>query len=603
MGQTEKSYNSGSVQPNRSANRDRFHTRAKRKRRQKTLTLIGCILAAAFIGVFALKPASAATKTLLQSFQIAEEQEAAAPVEQESESIIQFQPVNESPAGDSAAFALRDANALSIVSWQGAKNCGDTFEVTLKGIEEGQPVSFATTNCTIFPQDGTADGTYTITVTGAGAYSLTAMADGGNAEAMRDTRTGVAGRADQMPLSVSGWGGAQDYYDSFNISVQGGSTSGAITFITDGCTVTPEVGAAGTEFKVTVTRVGGYELTAVMDGSRDFNSVSSARMSGCSSKSNQSPIPIDGWVEESSCTDTFTCKIYGGSTSEALTIEPMGCEVTKLSSDEYEIKVTSVGPYAITATRAGNYGYFTSSAFASGIATKSSSPALSVSGWSDSRCCNDSFPIRVSGGVTGANISLLPIGCTVSPETGTPVTEFNVTVTSAGGYSLSAIMDGTEHYESPTRARTTVSPSRAAGRAPRGGWIDCAPAGSSFEVTVAGGNGTGAPLLQPTKAARAPQSGETNVYVISVLPAGKTVTPSPLAKLATQATKRPPNRRSGTTIAQPRPFSRLAAGVECPFGRFVRYQTLRRQRNGRDQLTRAAVRLLRRPADCTIPLP
>lgn len=524
MGQTEKSYNPSSVQPNRSANRDRFRTRAKRRRRQKTLTLIGCILAAAFIGIFALKPASAATKTLLQSFQLAKEPEAAAPVEQESESVVQFQSVNESPAGESAAFALRDANALSIVSWQGAKNCGDTFDVTLKGVEEGKPVTFSTTNCTIFPQTGTADGTYTITVTGSGAYSLTAMANGGNAEAMRDTRTGVAGKADQMPLSVSGWGGAQDYYDSFKISVQGGSTSGAVTFLTDGCTVSPEVGAPGTEFEVTVTRVGGYELTAVMDGSRDFNSVSSARMSGCSSKSNQSPIHIDGWVEESSCTDTFICKIYGGSTSEALTIEPMGCEVAKLSSDEYEIKVTSVGPYAITATRAGNYGYFTSSAFASGIATKSSSPALSVSGWSDSRCCNDSFPIRVGGGVTGANISFLASGCTVSPATGTTETQFTVTVTSAGGYSLSAIMDGTEHYESSnTRTYTGQSLKGPQGALRVEGWIDCAPAGSSFEVTVAGGNGTGATSITTDEGCTARlKSGETNVYVISVYPLAKT---------------------------------------------------------------------------------
>ena len=525
MGQTEKYFNSGAVQPNRNANRERFNTRAKRKRRQKTLTLIACILAAAFIGIFALKPASAATKTLLQSFRLAEEPEAAAaPVEEASESVVQFQSVNESQASDSTDFALRDANALSIVSWQGAKNCGDTFNVTLKGVEEGKPVTFSATNCTVFPQTGTADDTYTITVTGSGAYSLTAMTDGNDAEIMRDTRTGVAGKADQMPLSISGWGGAQDYYDSFNISVLGGSTSGAVTFVTDGCTVTPEVGAVGTEFKVTVTRVGGYELTAVMDGSRDFNNVSSARMSGCSSKSSQSPIHIDGWLSEAACTDTFTCKIYGGSTSEALTVEPMGCEVTKLSSDEYEVKVTSVGPYAITATRAGNYGYFTSSASASGVAEKASSPSLSVSGWSDSRCCNDSFPIQVSGGVTGASISFLASGCTVNPATGTTETQFTVTVTSAGGYSLSALMDGTTHYESSsTRTYSGQSLKGPQGALRVEGWIDCAPAGSSFEITVAGGNGTGATSITTDEGCTARlKSGETNVYVVSVYPLAKT---------------------------------------------------------------------------------
>lgn len=525
MGQTDKNKHTTAVAPDRIATRVRFYShansQAKRKRRQKTLTVIACLLVVAFIAIFALKPASAATRTLLQSFRVAQEvPEAAAAQEEPSESIVQLQPMQESAASGGSEFALRDANALSIVSWQGARNCGDSFTVTLTGVEAEENVRFSATNCTVFPATGTGADSYTITVTGAGAYSLTAMTDSASSDLTRDTRTGVAGKADQMPLSVSGWDGAQDYYNTFKIGVLGGSTGGAVTFQTDGCTVTPSVGTVGTEFEVTVTRVGGYELTAVMDGSSNYNSAYSANMSGCSAKSDQAPIHIDGWLSEAACNDEFTVKIYGGSTSEALNVEAIGCEVTKLSSDEYSVRVTSVGPYAVTASRAGNYGYYTASASASGVSARAESPFLTLSGWSESRNCNDSFPIRLTGGVPDASISFLADGCTVSPATGTVDTSFTVTVTSAGSYSLTAIMDGTAAYES-THTRTFHGQSLKGTQNALSvkNWIDCAPAGSSFEITVEGGNGTGATSVTTNEGCTARlKTGETNVYVISVYP-------------------------------------------------------------------------------------
>lgn len=525
MGQEGKNAYSKTVFPNRSASRSRSVRNARNKKRRKRLTFVSCILAISFVAIFALKPASASTKTLLQSFHVAEEAEAAPVVEEETaDSIVQIQPVEDSLISGSSDFALRDANALSIVSWQGAKNCGDSFPVTLKGVEEGQSVRFAATNCTVFPQNGTADDTYTVTITGAGAYSLTAMTDDELSDGMRDTRTGIAGKADQLPLTVSGWGGAKDYYHSFNINVFGGSTGGAITFEADGCTVSPSTGTSTTNFTVTVTRVGSYELTAVMDGNDDYNSAHSACMSGCSSKADQSEIHIDDWVSEAVCNDTFNVKIYGGSTSEALSIEPLGCTVEQLSSDEYQVQVTTVGPYALTASRAGNYGYYTASTSVSGVSEKASAPTLSLSGWSDAKNCNDSFPIRINGGVADATIHFSASGCTVSPSSGTTDTNYTVTVTSAGGYSLTASMDGTNNYKSATTRTYRGESGMGVQSALRiENWIDSAPAGSSFEITVAGGSGTGATSVTTDEGCTARlKSGETNVYVVSVYPLANT---------------------------------------------------------------------------------
>ncbi len=525
MDQEGKNAYSKTVLPSRSASRGRSVRNAKIKKRRKTLTLISCILAIAFVAIFALKPASASTKTLLQSFNVAEEAEAAPVAEQEAaESIVQFQSMEDSLINETSDFALRNVDALSIVSWQGAKNCGDSFSVTLKGAEDGQNVRFATTNCTVFPQNGTADDIYTVTVTGAGAYSLTAITDSDTSESLRDTRNGVAGKADQLPLAVSGWGGAKDYYHSFNINVLGGSTGGAITFEADGCTVSPSTGTSATTFTVTVTRVGSYELTAIMDGNDDYNSAYSACLGGCSAKAKQSDIHIDNWVSEAVCNDTFNVKIYGGSTNEALSIEPLGCTVEQLSSSEYEVHVTTVGPYALTASRAGNYGYYTESTSASGVSGKASAPTLSLSGWSDSKNCNDSFPIRINGGVSDATIHFSASGCTVSPSSGTTETNYTVTVTSAGVYSLIATMDGTSNYLSAATHTYRGESGMGVQSALRvENWIDSAPAGSSFEITVAGGSGTGATSITTDEGCTARlKSGETNIYVISVYPLANT---------------------------------------------------------------------------------
>jgi len=523
MGQADRYSNSNAVSPYRNASRDRSVRYAKRRAKRRAYTFIAFILFFGLAVIFAYKPASAATKTLLQSFRVAEEAPAEPAAQAPEENIVQFQPASESPVDNSASeFSIMDANALAIKSWQGARNCGDSFDVTLSGAASDEPVSFSATNCTVFPQTGAGDGVYTVTITGSGSYSVTAVSD--SMQDRRVTRTGVAGKADQLPLNINGWGGGSDYYDRFNIRVSGGSTGGAITFQTDGCTVSPAVGDENTLFEITVTRVGAYELTAMMDGNGNYNSAYSARLSGCASKSNQSPIRIEDWVEDASCGDSFVAHISGGSTNEAISLTPLGCSVEKLGSDEYQVTIDSVGPYALTATRPGNYGYFDVSSAANGIAQKAGSPSLAVSGWAETKNCNDSFPIRITGGVAGAAINFAASGCTVSPATGTTETNYTVTVTSAGGYSLSALMDGSNRYESAETRTYHGQSGKGVQPALRvDQWNEAAPAGSSFEMTVAGGSGTGATTVTTDEGCTARlKSGETSVYVISVYPlAGK----------------------------------------------------------------------------------
>ncbi len=523
MGQTGRYTSSHVAPPSRTPSRGRSVRSARKRAKRRAYALVAFILFFGLAVIFAYKPASAATRTLFQSFHVDEskQQSAAQPVK---DNVVQFQPTEDAPVAPGVSdFAIRDANALSILAWQGAKNCGESFDVTLKGISETEPVNFTATNCTVFPLSGTGADTYTVTVTGSGPYSLTA-AKNGTSDLARDTRTGIAGRADQMPLSINGWGGGEDYYDHFKIQVQGGNTNGAISFQTDGCTVEPAVGTIDTEFEVTVTRVGAYSLTAMMDGNTNYNKAYSALLSGCSSKSNQSKIRIEDWVEDAKTGETFQLRIFGGSTSEPLTLETVNCTAVLVSGDQYEVTVDGVGPYALTATRAGNYGYNNVSASQSGVSVKTRAHTLAVSGWSEAKNCNDTFPIRVVGGSDSAPISFVASGCTVSPATGTSDTKFSVTVTSAGGYSLSAVMSETAQYESQqTRTYHGQSGKGIQNPVQIENWIANAPAGSAFEVKVIGGNGTGATTLSTNDGCMARlKSGETNVYIISVYPyAGK----------------------------------------------------------------------------------
>ena len=524
MGQTGRYTSSNAAPPNRSPYRERSVRSARRRAKRRVYALVAFILFFGLAVIFAYKPASAATKTLLQSFQVDESAQQNAAEQAAPETIVKFQPTEDAPVSTGVSdFAIRDANAISIVSWQGAKNCGESFEVSLKGVSQTEPVTFSANNCTVFPQSGTGADTYTVTITGSGAYSLTA-AKNGTSDLARDTRTGLAGRADQMPLSVSGWGGGDDYYDRFKIHILGGSTGGAISFLADGCTITPAVGTVDTEFEVTVTRVGSYSLTAVMDGNANYNQAYSAILSGCSSKSNQSGLHIEDWVSDAKAGETFTLRIYGGSTNEALKLSTVNCTAVLLSSDKYEVTVDAVGPYAITATRTGNYGYNSVSASESGVSVKTRAHTLSVSGWSEAKNCNDTFPIKIVGGSDGAAISFVASGCIVSPASGTTDTKYSVTVTSAGGFSLSAVMGETEQFEAQqTRTYHGQSGKGVQNALQIENWIENAPAGSAFEVTVTGGNGTGATTLSTNDGCAARlKSGESNVYIISVYPlAGK----------------------------------------------------------------------------------
>ncbi len=521
MHETGMHDHSSADRPNRGTNRAWSIRRARKRRRQRNAATIVILCVCAFGILFALRPASASSATLLrQLFSMPAKAADAAPSSAvaQPDSVVQFHNVAPAPAAEDAIVDFGSLERLAILSWQGAKNCGDSFPVTLDGGSGSGSVRFEVTNCSVFPFSGDASDTYTVTITGAGAYSLTAVVSEAASSELRDTKVGVAGKANQMPLSIAGWGGAKDYYHTFDIRVLGGTTGGEISFIADGCTVSPEKGTAATTFTVTVTRVGSYELTAVMQGDSNYGSAYSARQSGCADKSKQASMHIEDWISDASCGDTFPVTIYGGSTREALVLEPLGCEVTQLSSDTYEVCVTAVGPYAVTATRAGNYGYHEASASVSGVAEKALAPSLSVSGWAESKNCNDSFPIHVNGGVSGGTIHFAASGCTVSPAGGTTETSYTVTVTAAGPYSLSASMEAGESHEGAVSRNYHGEAGKGIQGALRAdNWNASAPAGSSFEFAVGGGSGSGALCLTTNDGCVARlKSGETNIYVVTV---------------------------------------------------------------------------------------
>lgn len=177
---------------------------------------------------------------------------------------------------------------LVISGWQGAKSYAESFPITIGGGSSNGAIRFLCTNCTVSPQTGTVADTYTVSVQNAGNYSLTAIMAGNSKYAeISDSRRGVSGKADQTPLAIEGWGKSKGYYKTFAIKVTGGSLNNAVTFETDGCSVSPQTGPVGSQFTVTVTRVGTYSLTALMDGDRNHNKAYSAQQSGVSCKSEQ----------------------------------------------------------------------------------------------------------------------------------------------------------------------------------------------------------------------------------------------------------------------------------------------------------------------------
>ena len=98
MGQTGRYTSSHSAPPNRNARSGRSVRSARKRAKRRVYALVAFILFFGLAVIFAYKPASAATKTLLQSFRVAEEQAPAPAVEAPVESIVQFQPAVDAPA-------------------------------------------------------------------------------------------------------------------------------------------------------------------------------------------------------------------------------------------------------------------------------------------------------------------------------------------------------------------------------------------------------------------------------------------------------------------------------------------------------------------------
>ncbi|MEG1882646.1 MAG: hypothetical protein RRZ24_00665 [Clostridia bacterium] len=415
--------------------------------------------------------------------------------------------------------AISKQKSIFIHNWQGAKNYLDSFHITVSSGSPASQIQFASSNCTVTPSSGTTDTSYKVTITGAGAYSVTAIMAGNGADGVQsETRKGMAGKADQSPLFITGWGGARDYYHTFNIVVGGGTVGGAISFSCDGCSVSPATGLAGDVFAVTVTRVGPYELTAIMSGNQNYRDGYSTRQCGTSNKSSQAPLEITGWESAKRYGDSFTVHIAGGSSGEALTINASGCIINKITGSEYEVKINSVGPYSVTANRPGNYGYSNISASTCGIAKLAYQSALSVTGWASAKNVSDSFPIHVTGGMTDGEIRFATVGCSVSPQTGKVSTTFVVTVNSVGPYSMTAFIDGTDCFAGVTSSKLTGTSNKAPQRKLSiDNWNVNAPVDSSFDIRLTGGNGTGATSLTTLSGCHAVlKSGETDIYTVTI---------------------------------------------------------------------------------------
>lgn len=408
---------------------------------------------------------------------------------------------------------------LSIGGWQGAKNYQESFPITIGGGFAGGTLRFLTNNCAVTPSTGTVNDTYTVRVTGAGTYSMTAiMAGDASHGEISASRSGVAEKADQEPLSVVGWGSARNYYRTFTIQIAGGTTKGAVRFQTDGCTVTPAAGSASSVFTVTVTRVGAYSLTAVMDGNTNYADAYSAKYSGMSGKADQASIMIEGWIGDSYYGDSFPLKIAGGSTSEAMTITASGCEIVKESGNSYTVTVNTVGPYSVTASRSGNYGYNSESASVCGVSKRATQSSVSISGWSQNKNVADSFGIHVKGGMPGGNIHFATTGCTINPNSGTSETDFIVTVDTVGTYTLTAFVDGDDnHLEAVSRELKGTAGKAVQTALNVSNWNENAPKGGSFDVAVLGSSGAGAMSVTTNEGCMAVRKrGEEAVYTVTV---------------------------------------------------------------------------------------
>ena len=408
-------------------------------------------------------------------------------------------------------------NEIGISGWQGAQNSGSTFSVSVTGIDSGT-VQFIASNCSVSPSNGSCSDSFKVRVGNAGKYTISAVIRASDGQEYSISCSGIAGKADQAPLRIKGWGDTRDYYSHFDIQVLGGSTDGTITFETDGCSVSPASGTRATLFRVTITRVGGYSLQARMEGDANYNPVYSVRQGGTAAKATQPPIEIKGWKETSTYGDVFTVSIAGGSTKEQLLVEASGCTVTKLDGSEYEISIDRAGPYTLSASRAGNYGYSAVSTYVSGIAKKAKTSQLTISGWDHYKNCNDAFPIIVRGGMKDAEIYFSTVGCTVTPPTGTIDTTFVVKIDTVGQYSLVAYAIGSSNYEDAKSRFLTGSAEKAVqNKVTIDGWNSSASAGTSFDIEIVGGNGTGALAVTTEGGCNAVlKDAEANLYTVQV---------------------------------------------------------------------------------------
>jgi hypothetical protein len=189
------------------------------------------------------------------------------------------------------------------------------------------------------------------------------------------TRTyrGESGMGVQSALRIENWIDSAPAGSSFEITVAGGSGTGATSVTTDeGCTARLKTGETNV-YVISVYPLAntGYSITAGKAADASFDEAKIQTVSGTTTGANQTALSTTGWNESVYSGDSFEIKLSGGSGTGDISFEASGCKVTPASgavTDTYAVTVTAREneAYSLRINRAGDDNYALTSVLYSG---------------------------------------------------------------------------------------------------------------------------------------------------------------------------------------------------------------------------------------------
>lgn len=297
---------------------------------------------------------------------------------------------------------------------------------------------------------------YDISINSVGPYSLTASRAGnyGYNEATAFA-TGMSKKANQNPVSISGWTSNKSVGDTFIIHINGGIEEGVVHFATAGCTVSPITGTTETQYFVTISSVGAYSLSAFVDGTANYNGANSREVKGTAVKATQPRLSIDNWNGSAAIGSSFDIHVLGGNGTGATSVTTSGgCYAVPKgdTGDAYTVTVTTDvgGAYSLSASKLGDANYLDGEiATVEGVAGKKNQTALKVNGWKDNSQAGDAFAIHLDGGTGNGKVAFQATGCIVEPASGDIDDVYTITVTADAGetYQVAINRDGSGGFE------------------------------------------------------------------------------------------------------------------------------------------------------------